>query len=64
MIFKRWAVRYKHDKSPLDAGTFVHKIAAVKCLEGLTNKDKLEIVQIAMMSVELADHLAKQLSEL
>lgn len=64
MIFTRWAVRYKHDKSPLDAGTFTHKSAATKCLDGLANKDKLEIVQMAMMSVELADHLAKQLSEL
>jgi hypothetical protein len=64
VIFKRWAVRYKHDKSPLDAGTFAHKNAAVKCLEALANKDKLEVVQIAMMSVEFADHLAKQLSEL
>lgn len=64
MIFKRWAVRYIHDKQPLDAGTFVHKSAALKCLESLPNKDKLEVVQIAMMSIEFAEHLAGQLSEL
>jgi len=64
MIFKRWAVRYKHDKSPLDGSAFVHKKAAEDALAMLPNKDKLEIVQIAIMSVELAEHLAGQLSEL
>lgn len=64
MIFKRWAIRYKHDKSPLDASTFVHKGAAVKLLDAMPNKDKLELIQIAIMSVEFAEHLAGQLSEL
>lgn len=64
MIFKRWAIRFKHDKSPLDASAYVHKAAAVKALDAMPNKDKLEIVQIAIMSIEFAEHLAGQLSEL
>jgi len=64
MIFKRWAIRFKHDKSPLDASAYVHKDAAIKALDAMANKDKLEITQIAIMSVEFAEHLAGQLSEL
>ena len=64
MIFKRWAVRYKHDKSPLDGCAFVHKAAATDAMNSMPNKGKLEVVQIAIMSVELAEHLAGQLSEL
>jgi hypothetical protein len=64
MIFKRWAIRFKHDKSPLDAGSYVHKSAANKALEAMPNKDKLEVTQVAIMSLELAEHMAGSLSEL
>jgi hypothetical protein len=64
MIFKRWTIRFKHDKSPIDAGAYVHKAAAIKALDAMANKDKLEVTQIAMMSLELAEHLAGTLSEL
>lgn len=64
MIFKRWAIRFKHDKSPMDASAYVHKAAAKKAMDAMPNKDKLEVVQIAIMSVEFAEHLAGQLSEL
>lgn len=64
MIFKRWTIRFKHDKSPIDAGAYVHKAAAIKALDALANKDKLEVTQIAIMSLELAEHLTGQLSEL
>jgi hypothetical protein len=64
MIFKRWTIRFKHDKSPIDAGAYVHKAAAIKALDAMANKDKLEVTQIAMMSLELAEHLTSNLSEL
>lgn len=64
MIFKRWVVRYKHDKSPVDGHLFVHKSAADDALTSIKNKDKLEVCQIAIMSVEIAEHLAGQLSEI
>jgi hypothetical protein len=64
MIFKRWTIRFKHDKSPIDAGAYVHKAAAIKALDAMANKDKLEVTQIAMMSLELAEHLTGTLSEL
>jgi hypothetical protein len=64
MIFKRWTIRYKHDKSPIDGGAYVHKDAAIKALDAMANKDKLEVALIAIMSVELAEHLAGNLSEL
>ena len=64
MIFKRWTIRFKHDKSPIDAGAYVHKAAAIKALDAMANKDKLEVTQIAMMSLELAEHLTSTLSEL
>ena len=44
MIFKRWTIRFKHDKSPIDAGAYVHKAAAIKALDAMANKDKLEVI--------------------
>ena len=42
-MFKRWAICFLHDSSPLDQKTYTHKAKAEKELTLLTNKTKLVV---------------------
>lgn len=48
MNFKRWCIVFKHDKSPLDECLFTHKSHAVKKLDLMPNKLKLEIIMMEL----------------
>jgi hypothetical protein len=50
-VFTRWVIIYSHDRSPVDNGTFTHKPAALKALDGLPNKNKLAVTRMAMQEV-------------
>jgi hypothetical protein len=59
MIFSRWTIVYKHDKQPVEECLFVHKAHAIKKHESMSNKDKCELKQIALMNKEFAEYLTK-----
>jgi hypothetical protein len=50
-LFKRWVIVYKHDKSPVDGGVFIHKPAAEKFLAAQHNKLKLEVKQFNLSEI-------------
>ena len=51
-MFKRWAVVYKHDQSPLDGGVFVHQAAAEAFKTLQSNAPKLEVKKFVLASLE------------
>jgi hypothetical protein len=52
-IFTRWAIVFKHDKSPLDECLYIHKAKAESKLHLINNKNKFEIQQVALMNKNL-----------
>jgi len=51
-LFKRWAILYLHDGSPLDGAVFVQKPTAEKMLRGLVNKHKLYISEVYLAELK------------
>ena len=50
-MFKRWVIVYKHDKSPVDGGVFVHKAAAELFRAAQHNALKLEVKQFNLTEI-------------
>lgn len=46
VMFKRWAICYAHDNSPVDGKLYTHKFHADKELLTLANQKKLVVKQI------------------
>jgi hypothetical protein len=43
IMFKRWAICFKHDNSPVDKCLYTHKSEAEKVIDTMKNKTKLII---------------------
>ena len=50
-MFKRWAIVFKHDASPVDGALFTHKFAAEKLIKQMKNPSKFRTAQMKMVEV-------------
>ncbi len=53
MTYKRWFIVFKHDQSPLDECIFTHRAKAQAKLDTLSNKNKLNVVQLEFILTKL-----------
>lgn len=53
-VCTRWAVVHKHDGMPVEGTLYTHKAKANHRHYGCANPEKFEVVQLAVMPLELA----------
>ena len=56
-VCTRWAVVHKHDGMPVEGTLYTHKAKANQRHYGCANPDKFEVVQLAVMPLELAHRI-------
>lgn len=60
-VCTRWAVVYKHDQTPIDGCLYVHRSKANKRMYGLANPSKFEVIEVAVMPLEVAHRIIESL---
>lgn len=61
-VCTRWAVVYAHDKMPVDGCLYVHRAKANKRKLDCANPEKHEVVEVAVMPVEVAHRMIASLA--
>lgn len=61
-VCTRWAVVYKHDQMPIDGCLYVHRSKANKRKLGCANPEKFEVVEVAVMPLEVAHRIIESLA--
>lgn len=56
-VCTRWAVVYAHHKMPIDGCLYVHRAKANKRRFGCANPEKFEVVEVAVMPVDVAHRM-------
>jgi hypothetical protein len=63
-VCTRWAVVHRHDGMPVEGGLYTHKKKANTRLFSCAQPDKFDVVELAVLPLELAHRLLAALPQL